>query len=188
MNKIYLFDVDGVIVNSDYFTVTYCQEFDIKISEFEDFFNYDFLACLIGKKDLKEAIKPWLKKWNWTKSVEAFLMYWFEAENKLNVELLEQIKSLKQNNNRFYLATNQEKYRVAFLNQEMGLNKYFEKTYSSSLIGYTKPNEKFFNFILSDLNTNPENIYFYDDRQENVDAAKRLGINSSVYKIGDRIL
>jgi putative hydrolase of the HAD superfamily len=188
MSKIYLFDVDGVIVNSDYFTVTYCQEFDIKISEFEDFFNNDFLACLIGKKDLKEAIKPWLKKWNWTKSVEAFLMYWFEAENKLNVELLEQIKSLKQNNNRLFLATNQEKYRVAFLNQEMGLNKYFEKTYSSSLIGYTKPNEFFFNYIINDLKTNPEQIHFYDDSLENVEAAKRLGIHSNLYKIGDKIL
>jgi putative hydrolase of the HAD superfamily len=188
MSKIYLFDVDGVIVNSDYFTVKYCQDFEVKMSEFQAFFNNEFIACLTGYKDLKEEIKPWLKKWSWTKSVEEFLTYWFEAENKLNLELLEQIKNLSQNNNRLFLATNQEKYRVSYLNKEMGLNKYFEKTYSSSLIGYTKPNEFFFNFIINDLKTNPEKIHFYDDSLENVEAAKRLGIHSNLYKIGDKIL
>jgi HAD superfamily hydrolase (TIGR01509 family) len=56
------------------------------------------------------------------------------------------------------------------------------------LIGYIKPNEFFFNFIINDLKTNPEQIHFYDDSLENVEAAKRFGIHSNLYKIGDKIL
>ena len=107
--KIHLFDVDGVLVQSEYFTVKYSQEFGVDLGAFEEFFENQFLECLIGKSDLKVEKNPWLKKWKWHASVEEFLNYWFEAENKINFHILGQIKILKENKLPLYLATNQEK-------------------------------------------------------------------------------
>lgn len=187
-NKIYLFDVDGVIVNSEYFTIKYSEKYGTELSKFDYFFNNEFLECLVGRKDLKEEIKPWLKNWNWSKSVDEFLENWFELENKINTELINQIERLKKEGHKLFLATNQEKYRVEYLNNNMGLKKYFEKTYFSGLIGHTKPSKDFYNYIIQDLDTNPENIYFFDDNKENVLSARKLGIYAIQYKIGDNIL
>ena len=180
--KIHLFDVDGVLVQSEYFTVKYSQEFGVDLGAFEEFFENQFLECLIGKSDLKVEKNPWLKKWKWHASVEEFLNYWFEAENKINFHILGQIKILKENKLPLYLATNQEKYRVQYLNETMGLNTLFNKTFYSGDIGVVKPNSEFFSHIINDLQVSPSNIYFYDDILNNVQSAVNMGIKAIHYK------
>lgn len=180
-NKIYMFDADGVIIQSQMFSYKYADEFNISISELNNFFKTDFQECLVGKSDLKIAVKPWLKKWNWSKSVDEFLDYWFKAEHNLNLELIEHIKELRKEKIKCVLATNQEKYRLEYLKKEIDFEAIFDKIYSSNLIGFKKPYIEYYKFILNDLNENPSNIIFYDDRQENIESAKLLGINSILY-------
>jgi putative hydrolase of the HAD superfamily len=180
-NKIYMFDADGVVIQSQMFSYKYAQEFNINISELDNFFKTDFQACLIGKSDLKIVIKPWLKKWNWSKPVDEFLDYWFKAEHSINFELIENIKELRKSKIKCVLATNQEKYRLEYMKKEMDFETIFDKIYSSNLIGFKKPALEYYRFILNDLNENPSNIIFYDDRQENIESAKLLGINSHLY-------
>lgn len=177
-----MFDADGVVIQSQMFSYQYAQEFNINICELDNFFKTDFQACLVGKSDLKIAINPWLKKWNWSKSVDEFLEYWFKAEHNLNFELIENIRELRKNKRKCILATNQEKYRLKYMKKEMGFETTFDKIYSSNFIGFKKPDIEFYRYILDDLNENPSNIIFYDDRQENIDSAKLLGINSYLYK------
>jgi putative hydrolase of the HAD superfamily len=180
-NKIYMFDADGVVIQSQMFSHKYAQEFDINISELDNFFQTDFQACLVGKSDLKIVIKPWLKKWNWSKSVDEFLDYWFKAEHQINIDLIESIKELRKNNIQCVLATNQEKYRLEYMKKEMDFETIFDKIYSSNFIGFKKPAIQYYSYILTDLNVNPSSITFYDDRQENIESAKLLGINSYLY-------
>jgi putative hydrolase of the HAD superfamily len=182
-----MFDADGVVVLSQMFSYKYAQEFNINMSELDDFFQTDFQACLIGKSDLKVVIKPWLKKWNWSKPVDEFLDYWFKAEHQINFELIENIRELRKNNIRCVLATNQEKYRLEYMKKEMDFEEVFDKIYSSNLIGFKKPATQYYEYILNDLNENPSNIIFYDDRQENIESAKLLGINSHLYDKSTKI-
>lgn len=187
-NKIYMFDADGVVIQSRMFSQKYAQEFNVSISELDDFFKTDFQECLIGKSDLKIVIKPWLKKWNWSKSVDEFLDYWFKAENQINDALSENIRMLRKNKIKCILATNQEKYRLEYMKKEMDFETTFDKIYSSNFIGFKKPDIEYYRFILNDLNETPSNIIFYDDRQENVESAKSLGINSILYSTDQKIL
>ena len=180
-NKIYMFDADGVVIQSQMFSNKYAQEFNIDVSELVIFFNTDFQECLVGKSDLKTVIIPWLEKWNWSKSVDEFLDYWFMAEHNLNYDLIENIRELRKNNRICILATNQEKYRLEYMKKEMGFETIFDKIYCSNVIGFTKPSVEYYRYILNDLNENPSNIIFYDDRQENIESAKSLGINSYLY-------
>ena len=180
-NKIYMFDADGVVILSQMFSYKYAEEFNINISELDNFFKTDFQECLVGKADLKITIKPWLKKWNWSKSVDEFLDYWFKAEHNINFDLIEIIRELREDKIKCVLATNQEKYRLEYMKKEMDFETTFDKIYSSNLIGFKKPNIQYFSYILNDLNENPSNIIFYDDRQENIESAKLLGINANLY-------
>jgi putative hydrolase of the HAD superfamily len=180
-NKIYMFDADGVVIQSQMFSDKYAQEFNINISELDNFFKTDFQACLVGKSDLKIVIKPWLEKWNWSKSVDEFLDYWFKAEHNVNFELIETIRELREKKLKCVLATNQEKYRLEYMKKEMDFETTFDKIYSSNLIGFKKPAPPYYRYIINDLNENPSNIIFYDDRQENIESAKSLGINSILY-------
>ncbi len=180
-NKIYMFDADGVVIQSQMFSYKYAQEFNVNISELDDFFKTDFQECLVGKSDLKIAIAPWLKKWNWSKSVDELLNYWFKAEHNINYDLIKSIRELRKNKRKCILATNQEKYRLEYMKKEMDFETTFDKIYSSNLIGFKKPSVEYYRHILDDLNENPGNIIFYDDRQENIESSKSLGINAHLY-------
>lgn len=59
--KIYLFDLDWVVVNSEMFTYWIEEKFWINKNFLDNFFINDFSDCLIWKKDLKYPIKYYLK-------------------------------------------------------------------------------------------------------------------------------
>ena len=54
----------------------------------------------------------------------------------------------------------------------------FDKLYLSYEMHLVKPNKDIYERMIKDLNTEVENIYFFDDNQENVNIAKELGINA----------
>ena len=117
MIKIFLFDADGVvIIPSERFSDRFSREFNVDYEEkIPPFFENDFEPCLTGRADLKEIIKPYLKRWGWKKSVDELLEYWFENENHIDERVIEVIKKLRAIGIKCYLATNQEKYRTQYL-------------------------------------------------------------------------
>lgn len=62
------------------------------------------------------------------------------------------------------------------------IEKYFTKCYPSHLIHKIKPDDSAFNYVLKALKTDPSNIAFFDDREENADTARKLGIDAFVTK------
>jgi putative hydrolase of the HAD superfamily len=186
MMKAILFDADGVIINSEMFSLQYQKEFDVSNNEMLPFFNNEFQECIKGKLDLKEIIKPWLEKWKWDKSVDEFLLFWFKSEHKIDNRIIELIRKLKEKNIKCYLATNQEKYRTEYMRNDMKFKEYFDDIFSSAEIGHKKPDKEFFDFILNQLknkyNINSDKILFVDDSRENIEAAEHLGIETLLYK------
>ena len=63
MKKVFLFDVDGVLVHSEMFSDHYQKAYGISRAEMAPFYLGVFQDCLVGRADLKEVIKPWLQKW-----------------------------------------------------------------------------------------------------------------------------
>lgn len=74
----------------------------------------------IGKLDLKEALEPLLSAWGWRKSVEDFMDIWFEVENAVDTRVIGVIRVLQRAGLTCYLATNQERYRAAYMKTVMG--------------------------------------------------------------------
>ncbi len=54
----------------------------------------------------------------------------------------------------------------------------FDELFFSYKIGKVKPDAEIFEFVLNELGTSPQNAYFFDDSSMNVEAARKLGINS----------
>ncbi len=52
---------------------------------------------------------------------------------------------------------------------------HFDRRFASQIIGYAKPGAQIYRKVVELLDVMPRQILFFDDKQENVDAAERLG-------------
>ncbi len=64
----------------------------------------------------------------------------------------------------------------------------FEKLYVSSEIGMRKPEAEAFELILNELSLEPNEVLFFDDTQENIDGAERLGMQTVLVSGADSVV
>ena len=62
----------------------------------------------------------------------------------------------------------------------------FDKSYFSFAVHMTKPDPRFFEFVLDQHGMKPEETLFIDDTKTNIEAAQKLGIHT--YNIGQNEL
>ncbi len=183
--RLAIFDADGVVTSSKKFAEDLERDFGITPESLEPFFQGPFQEVLIGKADLKEALEPYLKEWGWKKSVDEFVEYWFRSEDIVNTVVTDVISRLRASGIKCYLATNQEKYRLAYMRDVMGFKRVFNGLFSSADLGCKKPEPQFFDRLLKRIDPKREiprrEILFWDDSEANVAAAKELGIQAYRY-------
>lgn len=180
--KIIIFDADGMLIRSEQFGTYYHRQNKLPKEAMLPFYKGVFRECIVGKADLKKVIVPWLKKWKWRGSVDQFLMEWFRFEDKTDEKMVGLIKDLRKKSIKCYLATNQEKYRTKYMKEEMGFEKIFDGIFSSSEIGYEKPQKEFYEAILKKIDTEKEKILYTDDNIHNIKEAKKFGLDSYCYQ------
>lgn len=187
MIKAIIYDADGmVVIPPKMFSEYFCDLQHLSPDLVIPFFTHEFKDCLRGQRDLKTALKPYLLKWRWTKSIDDLLKLWFDYENCLNQPLLDSLHTLRQPSLICVLATNQEKYRLEYLRQQIHLADYFHHLYCSCEIGHLKPTSEFFDFVIKDLNLPKNEIMFWDDRLSYVQAAQEYGFISHQYRSFDQ--
>ncbi len=183
--RLAIFDADGVVTSSKRFAENLEKDFGIKPDILQAFFQGPFQEALVGKADLKVVLLPYLKEWKWEGTVDEFLAYWFKAEDVVNDEVIETIGNLRAKGIKCYLATNQEKYRLAYLRDVMKFKHVFNALFSSADLGCKKPESQFFERMLKRIDPKREiprrEILFWDDAEANVKAAKDLGIQAYLY-------
>jgi putative hydrolase of the HAD superfamily len=182
MVKIVLFDVDGVLLNGEMFSVQLERDHGITNAMMQAFFKNVFPDAIVGTTDLKQAIDPYLAGWGWQGSVDEFLEYWFKAEHVIDEPLIAYVNVLSASGVGCYLATNQEKHRTKYLLEKMGFADIFDGQFVSSEMGVKKPDPAFFKQVLQFLQPHaPEEVLFWDDRPENVEAAQAAGLQAELY-------
>ncbi|MCX8014374.1 MAG: HAD-IA family hydrolase, partial [Rectinema sp.] len=67
------------------------------------------------------------------------------------------------------------------INIRLGMYEPFHAVYASHLMHVAKPDPDFWRYILRAEGVHPEEAFFTDDSQENVDAALALGIHARLY-------
>ncbi len=182
MIKVIIFDGVGLITHQEPLSVGLARDYKIPLEKTLPFFKGALQDCVAGRSDLKEVFLPYLKAWGWNHGVDAMLDYWFERDHKIDTNIVAFIGDLKRKGILCLLATNNEKYRFAYMLDKMGFGKIFDKAYCSAHLGCKKPNKQFFSKIYNDLeNISKEEILFWDDKAENVKGAKDFGIHAELF-------
>lgn len=183
MIKAILFDVDGVVLigRKKRFSERLAEEKGISQEKISEFFDNSFRDCSFGRADLKEVLAPYLKKWEYDGSVDDFLQFWFESESMKDEELLKIINILRSRGIKCYLATRQEKYRMSYILNNIGLKNYFDGTFVTYEIGWDKKHKEYWDYVLDKIKLKPEEIIFFDDTESNVELARKVGIKAYFY-------
>ena len=164
------------------FSQHFSEKFKIPLEKINLFFENEFQPCLIGKADLKQKIKKYLPIWGWQKSVDELLQYWFECENIIDNQIIGSVQKLRNDGIKCFLSTNNEKYRVEYLLNIVGLKKYFDGIFFSSEIGYMKQKKEFWQIVYNRLgNPDKESVLCWDDEAKKLEAAKKLGFLAELY-------
>jgi len=67
------------------------------------------------------------------------------------------------------------------------MKDFAHTAYYSHLIGYRKPNADIYEFIIEDQGFDPKRSLFLDDKIENIEAARGVGINAEQVQFPDQI-
>jgi putative hydrolase of the HAD superfamily len=176
-----LFDADGVVVHPFRFAEYLAREHGLARDDTRDFFQGIFLECLVGRADLKTAIAPFLARWGWPDTLDAFLQRWFIEEDVPDQRMLAAIADLRRRGMPCYLATNQEQYRIAYMRAQMGFGQIFDGIFASVDIGAMKHDQAFYIAVTAALRLPADTILFWDDSAGNVAVARAYGWHAEQY-------
>lgn len=189
-----IFDIGDVIIDIDY-KVTIAEFQKLALVDFSAIVSYSkqnpiFDLLETGKitaqqfrNELRQFLKPGTTDEEITAAWNAILIDY--PAYKINL-----LKDLKQQYSTFALS-NINEIHVDTINAEankrFGLPSFgslFNHAYYSNEVGYRKPQKEIYELVLQKENLIPRETFFVDDKAENVEAAKQLGVQA--YQLTDR--
>ncbi len=178
----FVFDADGVSIDRWGFANVLSVEYGLSRDATREFFVGPFRECLTGNASLSDSVTPYLERWQWPDTVQAFVDLWMESDNQPNAQVLSHIQGLRQGGANCFLASNQEQVRANYIRTCMGFESMFERLFFSCDLGYAKPDRQFFELIAAEVEFEPHQIHFWDDSDSYVLAARSAGWNAYLYQ------
>ncbi len=186
MIKNVVFDYGQVLIHFDphYMTERYIEdEKDIELCKdvIFDRLYWDKLDLgTIEDSEVIEGIKSRLPKRLWESAQKAY-ENWFYNNPEIEGmrELVCEVKNKYKK--RVYLLSNISR-GFSLHAGEFPILKYMDGCVFSGACGMAKPNSDIYEHLLSKFNLKAEETIFIDDRIENLEAAKKLGIHTFLFK------
>lgn len=122
-------------------------------------------------------------------SIDEILMAWNAVLLDFPLYRLEFLQLLSQKY-RLFLLSNTDAIHMAYFEQKKGTSfssafyQCFEKVYFSYEMGMRKPEAEIYKRLINHHNLNPKQTLFVDDKKENTDTAKALGLHTWHLQIG----
>ena len=182
---LFIFDMGGVVTTTFFHSgkSRFFEKLGVTAEEFNDFAaKADLHALDIGQitvsqfwKNYNEVIareRPDLPR----AEFDLFRLYFHPKRNEGTVALINDLRK----NHRVVCGTNT--IDSHWENHcERGDYSFFDQTYASNKIGIAKPDPKFWQTIMMAEGFTPEETFFTDDRLDNVEAARAIGINAEQF-------
>ena len=181
-----LFDADGVIQRA---SQDWWSRLSSLVPSDTDAFVADLMAAekpsLVGKGDFRDAVAEVLARWNSPASLEEALepWHWFTAEPAV----ISLIGDLRTAGIGCHLATNQQAYRRAIMQDERGYGAWFDQTFYSCDLGLAKPDPAYFRAILAAIDVPASSVLFIDDNEANVAGAASVGLQAELFDLSSGV-
>ncbi len=105
----------------------------------------------------------------------------FTEPIKVNTEMKDIVSKLRKKY-KTVVVTNDNALPFNLASKHFSTNELFDKKFVSSEIGYQKPDKRFYQKVLEQLNARPEEVIYIDDKPEYTREASKLGIKSITFK------
>ncbi len=177
-----IFDLGNVVFRIDWnkMSNSWSKTSGIETDILKERFKYDEYFNAFERGDISSNEFPRLinKSLNIDLSYKEFKEGWNAIYSEVIPEVKETLEQL-QGKIKIVAYTNTNSiHNEVWPNLYKDVLKNFEQIFVSSEIGFRKPDANGFNHVLQACKTEPSQALFFDDRQENIDGARALGINA----------
>jgi glucose-1-phosphatase len=175
-----LFDLGHVLIDSaDFSKILEWESWTDQLSEVEKRYmesDYvrDYQKGIIGTKEYVEAI---ISELDLTVNVSRFLREFRLLPRGFYPGAEALLKRLSHNYTTACLSNTNEMHWNKLCDVDK-LDKYFKVRFPSHMIHEIKPEKEAYTYVIDALGVDPGAIAFFDDRIENVEAAKDTGIDA----------
>ena len=157
------------------------QEWNVALSELNESFEKGLCS--------EENFLTGIQKFTSNKNLDEIKLSWCKILGDFPLERLEFLEKLKPNY-RLFLLSNTDAIHITHFKETVGTEFYnrfftcFEKVYFSFEMGLRKPQTQIYTQVLIENNLIAATTLFVDDKKENTDAAKQLGIQVWNLQVG----
>ena len=169
-----IFDLGGVLLKDS--PISILKKFNIDKNTyntlkifFENWNNLD-----LGKETLEEKFQSC----NFSKEIQdkyKIILTEYYKYRLINIELINIINKLKENNYKIYILSDNSKESYKYYKNNL-LFKNIDGWIISCEYNTTKKDGILFDILLEKYNLNPKNCYIIDDKNRNIEEAKKHGI------------
>jgi putative hydrolase of the HAD superfamily len=180
MSRVFLFDVGNVIKYPFDFEKFYTL-LNVK-EDYDNFMIFFRRTCSLaesGKISDEDFFNGIINEFNLNISLEEIKNYYNQSNGKYNLEALDMLERIRNNGYGVYILSNLKEIDYDNFIRDID-KKYYDKFYSSYVIGHNKPDKEIYEYVINDIGVKPGDILFFDDNPANVEGAKELGIDARV--------
>lgn len=182
-----IFDFGDIFINLDK-EATEARLKELGLKEWNadlDKLNHQFETGKISKEDFLTGIQSHCQN----SSLEEVQAAWNAILLDFPLYRLEFLQMLSQKYD-LYLLSNTDSIHISEFERKTGMNFYkdfyhcFKHVYFSYEIGMRKPNVEIYQYVLNNHSLDAAKTLFVDDKKENTDAAKTIGLNVWNLQVG----
>lgn len=183
-----LFDMGNVLVtyNPEWVIRRYTEDEEL-IREVKNivFHSQEWFLLDAGLIEEEKAERNWMERLSSDKARElAHLSFqnWHLYNMKTIPGTAEIIRALKENGKEIYLLSNASMRLLSIYKEVIPAVECFSGIFYSAAHKCVKPQDIIYERFLKEYSLNPSDCFFIDDLEENISAAKAVGISGAVMK------
>jgi putative hydrolase of the HAD superfamily len=134
---------------------------------------------MTGKEDLKDVLNELIARHGLSITPEQLLVPWCRIVP--DQRMLDLVARARQAGVITVLATNQQSYRGAWMQQNLPYDDYFDHAFYSFEVGLAKPDPAYFAHIIDQLGIAASEAVFVDDLATNAAGARSAGLKAITY-------
>ncbi len=174
--RLYIFDVGGVVSTNSDFIHAIATHIGISVPDFFRLAGKDPYHLMTGELSADQFWQKISQKTGAHIREDLFSLYFHPVLDQKVVQLIEDLKTAS----RVVAGTNTMSSHYE-IHRKLGDYAVFHRVYASHLMGCAKPDPAFYRHITGEESRAPDETVFIDDIEENVAAARSLGIHSILF-------